>query len=125
VLPGRTSCLRCAELWRRDEDPAWPRLAAQLAAGEPPPSGATVTCLLTATVAAVQVLAHLDGDRPATLGATLELRPPGLLPRSRRWPAHPGCPCGAAAPTTATPARTAPGGHGAHTTGSWDTGNRE
>ena len=56
-----TSCLRCADLHRRDADPRWPRLAAQLTATEPPASGATVTCLLTAATAAVQVLAYLDG----------------------------------------------------------------
>jgi hypothetical protein len=100
VLPGTTSCLRCADAHRRDDDPAWPRLAAQLSATEPAPSGATVTCLLTAATAAVQVLAHLDGGAaPVVLEATLELRPPGLLPLLRRWPAHPGCPCGAAART--------------------------
>jgi hypothetical protein len=98
VLPGTTSCLRCADAHRRDDDPAWPRLAAQLAAADPAPSGSTVTCLLTAATAAVQVLAHLDGAAtPAVLEATLELRLPGLLPVLRRWPAHPACPCGAAA----------------------------
>jgi hypothetical protein len=97
VLPGRTSCLRCADLHRRDADPRWPRLAAQLTAHEPPPSGATVTCLLTVVTAALQVLAYLDGSgAPATLDATVELRPPDLLPRIRRWPVHPACGCGAA-----------------------------
>jgi hypothetical protein len=98
VLPGTTSCLRCADAHRRDDDPGWPLLAAQLAAADPSPSGATVTCLLTAAIAAVQVLAHLDGGGvPVVLDATLELRPPGLVPVLRRWPAHPGCACGAAA----------------------------
>jgi hypothetical protein len=96
VVPGVTSCLRCADLHRRDADPRWPRLAAQLTATEPPPSGATVTCLLTAATAALQVLAYLDGTAaPATLEATVELRPPDLRPRLRRWPAHPACDCGA------------------------------
>jgi hypothetical protein len=99
VLPGLTSCLRCADLHRRDADPRWPRLAAQLTAAEPPPSGATVTCLLTAVTAAVQVLAYLDGSgAPAALDATLELRLPDLLPRIRRWSAHLACACGAAPP---------------------------
>jgi hypothetical protein len=98
VLPGGTSCLRCAEAWRRDDDPAWPRLAGQLAAADPAPSGATITCLFTALTAAVQVLAHLDGEEePATLDATLELRPPAFLPRLRRWPPHPDCGCGGVA----------------------------
>ena len=98
VLPGTTSCLRCADAWRREDDPAWPRLATQLAGTEPAPGGATVTCLLTAVTAAVQVLAHLDGGAvPAAVEATLELRPPELSPVLRRWPPHPACPCGVAA----------------------------
>ena len=96
VVPGVTSCLRCADLHRRDADPRWPALAAQLTAADSPPSGATVTCLLTAVTAAVQVLAYLDGTAaPATVDATVELRPPDLAPRLRRWPAHPACDCGA------------------------------
>jgi bacteriocin biosynthesis cyclodehydratase domain-containing protein len=98
VVPGVTSCLHCADLHRRDADPRWPGLAAQLTAGEPPPSGSTVTCLLTAATAALQVLAYLDGSAaPGVLEATVELHPPHLTPRVRRWPAHPGCACGAAA----------------------------
>jgi hypothetical protein len=96
VVPGVTSCLRCADLHRRDADPRWPRLAAQLTATDPPPSGATVTCLLTAVTAALQVLAFLDrSGAPVTLGATVELRPPDLVPRIRRWGVHPACGCGA------------------------------
>jgi hypothetical protein len=94
VVPGRTGCLRCGDLHRRDADPRWPGLAAQLTAGEPPAAGTTVVCLLTAVVAAVQVLAFLDGiAAPATVDATLELAPPDLLPRLRRWPPHPECAC--------------------------------
>jgi hypothetical protein len=94
VVPGRTSCLRCADLSRRDADPLWPALAAQLTAGEAPPSGATTTCLLTAATAAVQVLAYLDGTAaPVTLGAALELLPPDPVPRLRPWPPHPACGC--------------------------------
>ncbi|TFV66370.1 UNVERIFIED_ORG: thiamine biosynthesis protein ThiF [Bacillus sp. AZ43] len=98
VVPGVTSCLRCADLWRRDADPRWPALAAQLTASEAPPTGSTVTCLLTAATAAYQVLAYLDGSAaPSSLSATLELSPPHPIPRIRPWPAHPGCGCGAAA----------------------------
>ena len=99
VVPGRTACLRCGDLHRRDADPRWPALAAQLTTGEAPPSGATVTCLLTAVTAAVQVLAYLDGavrddgPAPVTLGATLELRLPDLLPAVRRWLPHAACSC--------------------------------
>jgi hypothetical protein len=94
VVPGITSCLRCADLHRRDADPRWPQLAAQLTAGDPPAGGATVTCLLTAVTAALQVLAFLDGTgAPAVLEATVELSPPELRPRMRHWPAHPECGC--------------------------------
>jgi hypothetical protein len=99
VVPGASSCLRCAELHRRDADPRWPALAAQLTATPATPGGATVTCLMTAVTAAVQVLAYLDGSgAPATLGAAVELRLPDLVPRLRRWPAHPECGCRVDAP---------------------------
>jgi hypothetical protein len=97
VLPGESSCLRCAELWRRGDDPAWPRLAAQLASADAAPSGSTITCLLTALTAAVAVLAQLDGaEQPAAVNGTVELRPPAFQPRLRRWEPHPECGCGAA-----------------------------
>jgi hypothetical protein len=103
VVPGITSCLHCADLHRRDADPRWPGLAAQLTGSEPPPSGTTITCLLTAATAALQVLAFVDGSAaPGVLEATVELRPPLLTPRVRRWPAHPACDCGAAALPSAT-----------------------
>jgi bacteriocin biosynthesis cyclodehydratase domain-containing protein len=107
VVPGATSCLHCADLHRRDADPRWPRLAAQLTSGDLPPSGATITCLLTAATAALQVLAYLDGSAaPGVLDATIELRPPQFTPRVRRWPAHAACACGAAGgkPATGPPA---------------------
>ncbi|SFT41234.1 hypothetical protein SAMN05660657_00621 [Geodermatophilus amargosae] len=95
-----TSCLRCADLRRRDADPHWPVLAAQLTAADAP-GGSTLTCWATALVAAQQVLAYLDGSgSPAALSASVELCPPGLVPRLRRWPPHPSCGCtGAARPS--------------------------
>jgi hypothetical protein len=104
VVPGVTSCLRCADLHRRDADPRWPDLAAQLTAQEPPSSGATLTCLLTAVTAAMQVLAYLDGaGAPVTLSATVEFRLPDLAPQLRRWPTHPDCTCGADSPAVGGP----------------------
>jgi ThiF family protein len=94
VLPGLTSCLRCADLHRRDTDPRWPVLAAQLTAADGPPGGATLTCWATALAAAQQALAYLDGSgSPAALSATVELAAPELAPRLRRWPVHPSCAC--------------------------------
>ena len=47
-----------------------------------------------AVTAAVQVLAYLDGSAaPITLDATLEVSPPDLVPRVRRWTSHPECGC--------------------------------
>jgi hypothetical protein len=110
VVPGGTACLRCGELHRRDADPRWPELAAQLTADEPAPSGATVTCLLTAVLAAVQVLAYLDGDAaPAVLDAAFEIPPADLVPRVRRWVPHPACGCRGLATVPARAADDPPG----------------
>ena len=93
VLPGRTPCLNCVDLHRRDRDPDWPALAAQLHTGpDTADSVAVTTMLLGAAYAAAEVIAHLDGDVPVTLGATVEIAGPGRE-RRRRWAAHPGCGC--------------------------------
>lgn len=96
VLPGTSSCLRCAELHRRDRDPAWPALAVQLASR---PSRRAISevslCVATVGVAVAQALSYLDRERPATLDATLEWQLPDWRLRRRSWPVHHGCDCGA------------------------------
>ena len=98
VWPGRTGCLRCADLHRADTDSAWPKLAAQLV-GQRPTAGLACT-QLAAALTAEQVLAMLAGPQsgfpvPPTWGAVLQLDPVRgsftCLPR----PAHPRCGCGA------------------------------
>jgi hypothetical protein len=97
VVPGVSSCLRCADLHRTDRDPAWPALAVQLANRPRRRLGADVAlCVATAGVAAGQALSYLDRQQPATLGATLEWQPPDWRLRRRGWPAHHRCDCGAA-----------------------------
>jgi len=94
VLPGRSACLHCLDLLRVDLDPGWPALAAQL--DRRPRGGVPCDGVLAAQVAsqaALQVLAMLEGDLPATVGGTLELELPGWQWRRRSWPQHPGCPC--------------------------------
>lgn len=98
VWPGRTSCLRCAELHRAQRDPAWPKLAAQLV-GHIATAGLACT-QLAAALTAEQVLATLAGPQadlsiPPTWGAALQLDPVrGSLVRLPR-PPHPCCGCGA------------------------------
>ncbi|HEY8472647.1 MAG TPA: TOMM precursor leader peptide-binding protein [Natronosporangium sp.] len=91
VPPRGQPCLNCLDLHRRDRDPAWPRLAAELAAAGDEPC-ATTTRLAAAGLAAAEVLSWLDGGEPATLGALVELAAPGQL-RRRSWPPHPRCDC--------------------------------
>lgn len=86
-------CLHCLDLHRTDRDPSWPRLAAQLAQA---PAGAdpcpAATRLTAAGFAAAEVLAHLDGGEPSTVGTTVEIN--GVLPwRRRSWSPHPACDC--------------------------------
>lgn len=94
VIPGLTSCLRCADLHRLDRDPAWTALAVQLAV--PQRAGATSDVALATVIAgtaALQALAFLDGDQPATIDGTLEQHLPDWRIRRRSWPVHPDCDC--------------------------------
>jgi bacteriocin biosynthesis cyclodehydratase domain-containing protein len=94
VVPGLTSCLRCADLHRLDRDPAWTALAVQLST--PPRAGSASPVALAATLAAVaagQALAYLDGEQPATIDGTIEQHLPDWRLRRRSWPVHPDCDC--------------------------------
>ena len=91
VLPGRTACLRCTDLTRRDADPAWPVLLEQLVRLHRP--AAPVPAAWGAAVAAAHVLAHLDGVVPESAGATLDLDEADHLMRWRPWPRHAACGC--------------------------------
>jgi len=95
VIPGLTSCLRCADLHRRDRDPAWSALAVQLTVARRH-GGASDVAMATvvAGVTALQALAYLDGDEPAVIEGTLELHLPDWRIRRRSWPVHPECDCG-------------------------------
>ena len=94
VIPGQSSCLRCHDLYRADRDPAWPKVAAQLAADPGDPRACdTVLAVAVATQGALQALTFLDGDRPATVNGTLEIRLPEGFPRRRSWQPHYGCGC--------------------------------
>ncbi len=93
VIPGRSACIRCQDLHRRDRDPAWPAIAAQLATA-PGQIGtaATSTALIAVGIAAGEVLGFIDGLDPDTAGASIEIRPVARI-RRRSWEAHPSCAC--------------------------------
>ncbi|WP_245674949.1 ThiF family adenylyltransferase [Herbidospora cretacea] len=88
VVPGRSPCLGCIELTRRDRDPGWPTVRAAIRAQ----TGCdTVTSGLVAGQAAGHVLAFLDGRGVDAIG-TAEILP-DLQWRRRVWPRHPRCRC--------------------------------
>ena len=110
VVPGRSSCLRCHHLHRCDRDPAWPRLAAQLATdpsrparGASAPVASACDVTLAAAVAAhavMQALAFLDGQiTPSAVDGTVEVSLPDGGMRRRSWTPHPGCGCAWGAPS--------------------------
>ncbi|MFE3192352.1 TOMM precursor leader peptide-binding protein [Nocardia sp. NPDC059240] len=95
VLPGETGCLRCADLYRTDYEPAWPHLAAQLLgrAGYASPAGVAMTAALA--LKEIETISVGAATRPpATLNATLELDLDAPHLDRRPWPAHPSCGCG-------------------------------
>jgi bacteriocin biosynthesis cyclodehydratase domain-containing protein len=98
VLPGRTSCLTCADLHRTDRDHSWPAVAAQLSAKSPEQDEVLATA--TAAFSVTQALLTTDflrsaGERPPTWNATIELRPALGITSQRSWYPHPDCPCAA------------------------------
>ncbi|QDQ98163.1 cyclodehydratase [Tomitella fengzijianii] len=108
VLPGRTACLGCGDLHRRDRDPAWPRLMLQQMGlrgrGDAP------TIMVTTGVAADRLRTYLLGIRrarsaepgdPPESGHQIEVGPGGSSVTTQPWPPHPECPCRSARPATA------------------------
>ncbi|EIE97762.1 ThiF family adenylyltransferase [Saccharomonospora glauca] len=100
VVPGRSSCLRCADLHRTGRDSCWPRIAGQLA-GRYQEADLT-TVYGTAALAVGQALRALRATPPAltvepppTWNATLEFDCVTGVVTKREWPPHPHCPCGA------------------------------
>ena len=107
VVPGRGSCLRCADRHRAAADPAWPRLAAQLAGTTASVGAATASAI--AALAVEHVLGYLAEGTSSLIDAALELDL-GVSTLTRRpRPAHPCCSCtprsGGARPERAAPDR--------------------
>jgi bacteriocin biosynthesis cyclodehydratase domain-containing protein len=91
VVPGRTACLACLAAHRRDADPAWPHLAAQLL-GRPSPSTRSSLASEAAFVAA-----HLiDASAPALRrlrSRSVTLRADSLHRSTRVHRPHAACRC--------------------------------
>ena len=98
VVPGLTSCLRCADLQRCDRDECWPHLATQLAGriqhADVAGTHATAAFAAAQALDAVRWLKGAAGP-PATCNATVELDVYTADIRHRAWPAHATCSCGA------------------------------
>lgn len=94
VLPGETSCLRCADLTRAGFDADWPHLAAQLLGrtGHASPAGVAATAAL-AMGELEAITACSPRRRPGTLDATVELDLDTHQVQRRPWPPHPECGC--------------------------------
>ncbi|WP_166427397.1 thiamine biosynthesis protein ThiF [Nonomuraea mesophila] len=93
VLPGRSACLHCLDLTRRDHDPAWPIVTARL--GGYPPGEIACDSTLAALVAAAatgHALAHLDGRESVVTNGTVDVTPDWRW-RRRSWTIHPQCRC--------------------------------
>ncbi|MEU7139965.1 hypothetical protein ABZ942_11005 [Nocardia sp. NPDC046473] len=94
VLPGATSCLRCADLLRADNDADWPHLAAQLLDRVGHASPAKIAATAALAVSEVEDILALSTRRKlATLDATLELDLAARLLDRRQWPRHADCDC--------------------------------
>ncbi|CAN3127889.1 cyclodehydratase [Mycobacterium sp. smrl_JER01] len=97
VIPGVTSCLRCADMHRSDRDAAWPAVAAQLC--RTVGSADRATLLATAALALNEidrVVRALRGDHaesPSTLDTTLEFEVARGRVTECRWSRHPDCAC--------------------------------
>ncbi|MEV5411693.1 ThiF family adenylyltransferase [Thermopolyspora sp. NPDC052614] len=93
VVPGRTACLACLDLVRRDRDPGWPLVTAS--AGGFPAGEIACGTVLSALVAAYtsgHALAFADGRESRVIGASFDVLPDWRW-RRRSWNPHPHCEC--------------------------------
>lgn len=91
VVPGETACVRCLDEHLTDQDPRHPLIVEQHLDRDPHdrPSPAVRALLLAWAVRDLVVL--VEGGRPATWSATVDLADAG--PAVRHWSRHPRCGC--------------------------------
>ncbi|MCA5892472.1 ThiF family adenylyltransferase [Isoptericola sp. NEAU-Y5] len=93
VVPGVSACVGCAARHAADLDERWPVVARALVGASRPAPQETTLAALAGVLAAGQVLAFVDGARPVTAGAQLEVALPEAVPRRRPVRPHPACGC--------------------------------
>lgn len=93
IEPGDGPCLLCLELHRRDADPSWPALAAQLF-GRRSVAESTVLAIEGAALAARVVMARIhDGERGADTSASVRIDGASGAHTTQLWLTHPDCGC--------------------------------
>ncbi|PZQ88147.1 MAG: hypothetical protein DI534_11780 [Leifsonia xyli] len=92
VVPGASACLHCVALHRRDDDPAWPAIAAQLTNLPAPPAHPLRTAA-AASFAAQTIASALRGEAEA--GVEWRFERDGAVFSARRIEPHPECCCAA------------------------------
>ena len=104
VRPGEGACLRCVDLHRRDDDPAWPALATQLHT-RALPGETELVCGAASSAAAGAVLALLGGA-PGRSDSAARYDTVSARWSEQRWEPHPECGC--LSPLAARPDASAP-----------------
>lgn len=91
VVPGRTACLTCVGLHRRDADTAWPALASQLLARPAPAPSAPL--LLDAALTAVALIRDARRHPRRTAHPSVTVLDGRVHRRMRTHRPHAGCGC--------------------------------
>lgn len=91
-IPGSTCCLHCQHLAKREADPEWPQLAAQLACADPVMTDTSLAEYASA-FAVREILNYLSGLPISLTGASWIFNLADPLPQVRQWHPHPQCGC--------------------------------
>ena len=91
VVPGESACLRCLDAHRTDRDPRHPLVVEQHLDRDPLDVPDPADLQLALSLAARDLVALVEGRRPVTWSATVDVGEAG--PVRRVWSRHPRCGC--------------------------------
>lgn len=91
VAPGLTACVRCVDEHLTDRDPRHPLVLEQLHAPDPRDDVPPEDLQLALAWAVRDLICWIEGRRPVTWSATVDLGADG--PRVHSWDRHPRCGC--------------------------------